>query len=85
MKLIRALREKSQTKRQEEILKIAEEIVTVADFADSLFIAYDGVPLVPIKDAWTSKDILKELSVVRTNYVNSKMKGLGLPYVASIL
>ena len=74
MELIRTLREKSQTKRQEEIHRQAEEMITLSDFDSSLFIAYQGTPLVPIKEEWTSKEILSELTKVRENYINAKMK-----------
>ena len=74
MELIRTLREKSQTKKQEEIQKQAEETITLSDFDNSIYIAFAGTPLVPIKEEWTSKEIIKELSKLRQNYINSKLK-----------
>jgi hypothetical protein len=62
MEFIRTLREKSQTKKQEEIQKQAEETITLSDFDNSIYIAFAGTPLVPIKEEWTSKEIIKELS-----------------------
>ena len=76
MELIRTLREKSQTRRQEEIHHQAEETITLSDFNNSLYIAYAGTPLVPIKDEWTSKEIIEELDKLRQNYINSKIKAL---------
>ena len=78
MELIRTLREKSLTKRQEEIQRMAEEIITLSDFNTSLFIAYEGTPLVPIKEEWTSKEIYEELTKVRQNFINSKKKEQGI-------
>lgn len=78
MELIRTLREKSQTKRQAEIQRMAEETICLSDFADNIYIAYLGTPLVPIEDSWTSKEIMLELSKLRQNFVNSKMKEQGL-------
>jgi hypothetical protein len=76
MELIRTLREKSQTRRQEEIHHQAEETITLSDFDNSLYIAYAGTPLVPIKEEWTSKEIMEELDKLRQNYINSKIKAL---------
>lgn len=76
MELIRTLREKAQTKRQAEIHKLAEEIITLSDFADCLFIAYNGMPIVPIEKQWTSEEIIQELSKLRQNFINVKTKQL---------
>ena len=78
MELIRTLREKSQTKREEDIRRMSEEVITLADFDSSLFIAYQGTPLVPIEESWTSKEIFEELNKVRQNYIKSKKKAQGL-------
>lgn len=76
MELIRTLREKSQTRKEAEIYKQAEDLITLSDFDNSIYIAYAGTPLVPIKDEWTSKEIVEELSKLRQNYINSKLKTL---------
>ena len=78
MELIRTLREKSQTRKEEDIRRLSEELITLADFDSSLFIAYQGTPLVPIEESWTSKEIFEELSKVRQNFINSKKKAQGL-------
>lgn len=72
MEFIRTLREKYATQRQDDIMKEAEEVIRVSDFADSLYISYCGTPLIQIEDDWTPKDILQKLSVMRHNYVNAK-------------
>ena len=76
MELIRTLREKAQTKRQHDIQQMSEEFITLSDFAGSIFIAFQGCPLVPIKEDWTSKQIVEELDKVRQNFINSKLKQL---------
>ena len=76
MELIRTLREKSQTKREEDIRRQAEDLITLSDFNSSLYIAYQGTPLVPIQEEWTSKDIIQELDKIRQNFINSKMKSI---------
>lgn len=74
MEFIRTLREKFQTRKEEEFHRQAEEIITLSDFDDSIYIAYAGTPLVPIKEEWTSKEIVEELTKLRQNYINSKLK-----------
>lgn len=74
MEFIRTLREKSQTKREEDIRRQAEDLITLSDFGSSLYIAYQGTPLVPIKEEWTSKEIVQELDKIRQNFINSKIK-----------
>lgn len=74
MELIRTLKERHQTQRQANIEKEAEYRITVDDFNSSLFIAYDGTPLVPIQESWTSKEIIQELDKVRQNFINSKLR-----------
>ena len=78
MELIRTLREKSQTRKEEDIRRLSEELITLADFDSSLYIAFQGTPLVPIEESWTSKEIFEELSKVRQNFINSKKKAQGL-------
>lgn len=74
MEFIRTLREKHQTQRQNDIQNQAEALIRVSDFDDELFIAYNGVPLVPIEKEWTTKEIIEKLNLLRGNYINSKMK-----------
>lgn len=74
MEFIRTLREKHATQRQDDIMKEAEEMIRVSDFADSLYISYAGMPLIQIEDSWTPKDILQKLSVIRHNYVSKKLE-----------
>ena len=74
MELIRTLREKQQIKRQAEIHQQAEDLITVQDFDDSLYIAYNGTPLAPIDSSWTTKEIIQQLSVFRNSFINSRMK-----------
>ena len=85
MELIRTIKEKSRTKRQEEIERMAEEIITLRDFDNSLFIAYNGTPLAPIEPSWTTKEIVQQLSIFRSNFVNSRLKEAGLPRIAAAL
>ena len=77
--------EKQETKRQNTLRQQAEELITVTDFADSLYIAYNGTPLAPIDPSWTTKEIVQQLSIFRNNFINSKMEELHHPRVAAML
>ena len=85
MEFIRTLRERSQTQKQADIKRLAEETICLADFDDEIYIAYNGTPLVQVNKEWTSAEIIKELSVVRENFVNSKLKSYGIPKIAAAL
>jgi hypothetical protein len=74
MEFIRTIRERQQTKRQAEIHEQAESLITLQDFDDSLYIAFNGTPLAPIDPSWTTKEIVQQLSVFRNNYINSQLK-----------
>jgi len=74
MELIRTIREKQQTKKQEELHHQAEDIITLTDFESELYIAYNGTPLAPIDPSWTTKEIVQQLSIFRQNYINSHIK-----------
>lgn len=78
MEFIRSIREKQITAKENQIHQMAEQLITVADFDNNLFIAYNGTPLVPINKESTSADIVDKLNLLRTNYINSKMKEKGL-------
>lgn len=73
MEFIRTIREKQQTRREENIHRQAEETITLSDFDSSLYIAYQGTPFVPIDENWTSKQIVEELSKLRQNFVNARL------------
>ena len=74
MEFTRTIRNKQVTKHQDDIIKQSEEKIRLSDFDGNLYIAYDEVPLVPIKENWLPHDILNELSKLRQNYIKSKMK-----------
>lgn len=85
MELIRTLRERSNTKKQATIQNLAQEVIRLADFDNEIYIAYNGTPLVPINKDWTTSEIIRELSIVRGNFVNCKLKESGLPKIAAVL
>lgn len=85
MELFRTIREKSQTRKEEEIRVIATERISISDFDNQLYIAFDGAPLVLLDENFTCKQIVGELSRVRENYINSRLKDEGLPRIAAAL
>ena len=64
-------------------IMLREEII--CDLDNSMFIAFNGIPLVQIENDWTVPQILEKLSEVRKNYINAKIKELSLPRVAAML
>lgn len=74
MEFIRTLREKSQNRKEETIQLEAERRIRLSDFDNTLFIAYDGTPLVAIEKNWATDKIVEELAAVRQNYINSRLK-----------
>lgn len=76
MGLIKSFREKHRTRQIRDINLAAEEFITLVDFDGNIFISFHNVPLVPVDASWTQKEILCELSKIRNNYVNAKIKEL---------
>ena len=73
MELIRTLKKKYKDTRHSDVMRQAMRFITVGDFADKLFIEYNGIPLIPIEESWTTKEIIEKLSLLRENYVNAMM------------
>ena len=73
MELFKKLREKSQSRKMEDIQERSKEVITLTDFGSSLYIAYNGTSLVEIDKSWASERIIQELSKLRQNYINSNM------------
>ena len=84
MEFIRTIRDRQVTKHQDDLSKQAEEKIYLSDFDNNLYIAYDGIPLVPIGEDWLPQDIIAELSKLRQNYINSKMKGYEPTFLESL-
>lgn len=74
MEFIRTIREKQQTAREETIQKEAERTIALTDFDGNLYISYNGVPLIQIDDKYTPKDIVQELTRLRTTYIQAHKK-----------
>ena len=65
-------------------MRQAEDKIYLSDFDNNLYIAYDGTPLIPIQEDWLPQDIITELSKIRQNYVNNKMKSYTPGFIESL-
>lgn len=74
MELIKTLRAKRETSKQNDIRRLAEERITLDDFDDKIYIAYNGVPFVPIEESWTTGEIINKLKELRHNFANAMLK-----------
>lgn len=74
MEFLNNLKEKSLRRREEEVKRMASEYITLSDFNDRLYVAFQGSPLVVIDDDWPASDILSKLQEIRDNYIDSKLK-----------
>lgn len=84
MEFIRTIREKQQTSRQNSINEQAHNSICLDDFDGKICIAYNGVPLIPIDEKLSQKDILGKLETTRKSFINYKMKQEGQPKAAML-
>lgn len=84
MEFSRTIKDKQVTKHQDDLMRQAEDKIYLSDFDNNLYIAYDGTPLVPIQEDWLPQDIITELSKIRQNYVNNKMKSYTPGFIESL-
>lgn len=85
MKIIRIIKEKRLRHRKELIARMAEDTIRLSDFDGTVYIAYNGDPLIPMNPLWSSKDIIGELNKLRSNFINSRMKDNGIIKIAAVL
>ena len=74
MEFINNWKEKSHHRREEEVRVMANEFITLSDFDNKLYVAFQGTPLIVIDENLSVPDILKKLQEIRNNYINSKLK-----------
>lgn len=85
MELIKTLRERHKASQRDDIWRRAESIITVDDFDNDLYIAFNGVPFVPIEKHWTSEEIVKKLSELRKNYIKAMTSEHKMPQAIAML
>ena len=72
MNIFSKLKQDRREAKERELKRQAHQRIGVRDFEGSLYIAYDGTPLVPVKDEWTPKDIVDKINILRVNYVKGR-------------
>ena len=70
MKSIKSWIQESQSKR---VIQMANDFITLSDFDNKLYIAFQGNPLVSVDDNLTSTEIVQKLSEARSNFINARL------------
>ena len=78
MELIRTIKNRYTEKQKQTVYEDAQAYITVSDFDNQLYVAFNDVPLIPIEENSSAKAILLKLEETRKNYINSKIKELCL-------
>lgn len=73
MEIFARLRARRKKAKERDVTSQARRRIEVSDFDDKLFIAYDGTPVFPIEEQWTTKEIMQRLYELRANYIKAKM------------
>lgn len=76
MGLIRFIKEKDKNRKIDLIKVQAVDSITLLDFESVMYIAFNGIPLIPVEEDMTPKEIIEELHKVRNNFINAKIKEL---------
>lgn len=74
MELLKTIREKHETARQETVRQRAEELITFEDFDGHLYIAVGDIPAILIDGESTVSQAVEQLENLRSNYINYIMK-----------
>ena len=74
MNLFQNIKERHRIARERDVRSQAIARIRVSDFDGVLYIAYDGTPLIPIESDWKTKEIMDQLNIVRSNYINSRLR-----------
>lgn len=85
MEFIRTIREKQQVSQHKSIIEQAHNSVCLDDFDNEMYIAYNGVPLIPIESTWTPKEILKKLEDTRNSFIKYKQNQLNIHRASAVL
>lgn len=85
MEFLNSFKEKKMTSRQREINEEATSNITLTDFENKIFIAYNSTPLIPVEDTWTPTEILTKLEETRNGYIEYKMSKLNRPMTLNLL
>ena len=73
MEIFATIKARRKKAKERDVTSQARRRIEVSDFDDKLFIAYDGTPVFPIEEGWTTKEIMQRLYELRANYIKAKM------------
>ena len=73
MEIFATIKARRKKAKEKEVMSQARRRIEVSDFEDKLYIAYDGTPVFPIEENWTTKEIMQRLFELRANYIKAKM------------
>lgn len=65
--------EQSRLKREKEVKRMAKELITLSDFAGSLYVAFGDNPLVALDGKTTAAEAVGKLAEIRANFIASKL------------
>ena len=74
MEILKTIKEKSFTRKEADVKKDSENLITLSDFNNQIYIAYLNTPLIHLDENLTAKEVIVELNKIRDNYINSKLK-----------
>ena len=60
--------------KQKSMMQESRMAIKVKDFENELYIAIDGIPLLPIPNDWTASQILEKMNTLREGYMNYSRK-----------
>ena len=73
MEIFATIKARRKKAKEKEVKSQSRRRIEVSDFEDKLYIAYDGTPVFPIEENWTTKEIMQRLYELRANYIKAKM------------
>ena len=73
MEIFATIKARRKKAKEKEVMSQSRRRIEVSDFEDKLYIAYDGTPVFPIEENWTTKEIMQRLYELRVNYIKAKM------------
>lgn len=73
MEIFATIKARRKKAKEKEVMSQSRRRIEVSDFDDKLYISYDGTPVFPIEEGWTTKEIMQRLYELRANYIKAKM------------
>ena len=74
MELRRTIKKKIVSSKEKSMDLESRSVIRVKDFDNELYIAVNGVPLLPIDSNWTASQIIDRLNDLRDGYMTYRIK-----------